>query len=109
MYNLEEFDNRIGYKIPWDELEKMLDALYPDSTYGNGWYEGWKCNNWVKKDENENIEYDRSYLKLRRYKNRELKTERSLGYYDNLLEAYIITDRRSKVTDVVKEYQESEE
>lgn len=42
-------------------------------------------------------------------KNRELKTERSLGYYDNLLEAYIITDRRSKVTDVVKEYQESEE
>ena len=64
MYNLEEFDNRIGYKIPWDELEKMLDALYPDSTYGNGWYEGWKCNNWVKKDENENIKYDRSYLKI---------------------------------------------
>lgn len=33
-YVLEVFDNQKGYKIPWKELEKMLDTVYPDGDQG---------------------------------------------------------------------------
>lgn len=48
-YVLEVFDNMKGYKIPWKELEKMLDTVYPDGDQGNGWYQKWNCNNWAKR------------------------------------------------------------
>ena len=107
MYNLEEFDNRTGYKIPWDELEKMLDTLYPDSTYRNGWYRGWKCNNWVRKMRMKNIMHDRSYLQFRRYKISEIKN-RKVGWRNPIFRSLYYYRQTSQSDDVVKKYQESE-
>lgn len=33
-YVLEAFDNQEGYKIPWKELEKIIDTVYPDGNQG---------------------------------------------------------------------------
>ena len=96
---LEVFDNQKGYKIPWKELEKMLDTVYPDGDQGNGWYQKWNCNNWAKAGK------DRTYISLREYRNSKLRAEHALGYYDNINGIYVITDRYKKVTDVIEKFQ----
>lgn len=98
-YVLEVFDNQKGYKIPWKELEKMLDTVYPDGDQGNGWYQKWNCNDWVKGGK------DRTYISLREYRNSKLRAEHALGYYDNINGVYVITDRYKKVTDVIEKFQ----
>ena len=82
-YVIDYFDNQKGYKIEWPELEKIIDTVYPDG------------NNWVKGDK------DRTYISLREYRNFKLRAEHALGYYDNKLGAYIISDKYKKVTDVI--------
>lgn len=37
-YTLKDLEGQKGYKIPWKELEKILDTVYPDGDQGNGWY-----------------------------------------------------------------------
>lgn len=98
-YVLEVFDDQKGYKIPWKELEKMLDTVYPDGDQGNGWYQKWNCNNWIKGDK------DRTYISLREYRNSKLRAEHALGYYDNINGTYVITDRYKKVIDVIEKFQ----
>lgn len=94
-YVIDYFDNQKGYKIEWPELEKIIDTVYPDGNQGNGWYQKWNCNNWVKGDK------DRTYISLKEYRNFKLRAEHALGYYDNKLGAYIISDKYKKVTDVI--------
>jgi len=98
-YVLEVFDNQKGYKIPWKELEKIIDTVYPDGNQGNGWYQKWSCNNWAKAGK------DRTYISLREYRISKLRAERALGYYDNINGVYVITDRYKKVTDVIEKFQ----
>lgn len=105
MYELTEFNNGLkGYKISWKELETILDTIVPESVLEKGWYENWYCNNWEK--EINGVKYNRTYLSQKSFRNRELRKERKLGYYDNIEEAYIITDRRCNILDVVKLYLE---
>lgn len=105
MHELIEFSNGLkGYKISWKELEVILDTIVPERTLENGWYENWYCNNWEK--EINGVKYNRTYLFQKLFRNRELRKERKLGYYDNIEEAYIITDRRCNILDVVKLYLE---
>lgn len=106
-YKLEELDNkRNGYKIPWDELEKILNTVVPKETYGNGWFQDWYCNNWEK--EIEGVKYSRSYLVQKEFRKDKIKYEKHLGYYDNIVNAYVITDRRYKITDVIELFKEKE-
>lgn len=108
MYELTEFSNGLkGYKISWKELADILKTVVPARTLENGWYEDWYCNNWEK--EINGVKYDRTYLSQKFFRNRELRKERKLGYYDNIEEAYIITDRKCNILDVVKLYMEKED
>lgn len=108
MYTLENINGKPGYKISWEELDNILDCLYPYRRYGNGWYDVCSYSSWKKEDEEGKILHDRIYIKLKQYKKRELKKEDDLGYYDNILNAYFITNRMHKVTDVIDVYQKKE-
>lgn len=105
MYKLTEFNNGLkGYKISWKELANILCTVVPAQTLENGWYEDWYCYNWEK--EINGVKYNRTYLSRKSFRNRELRKERKLGYYDNIEEVYIITDRKCNILDVVKLYLE---
>lgn len=100
---LEKWENDEGYSITWKELEKILDIVFPDKKISDKWYQKWTCSDWKKG------KYDRTYINLRQYKlgvmGSKLKSETSLGFYDNVNNRYIISDKHKKVIDVIKEYE----
>lgn len=109
MYELVTInENQKGYKISWEELEKILDKVVPDKELENGWYQKWHCNTWAK--EINGVQYNRTYITQvfsKNYKRR--NKDKPLGYYDNIENAYIVTSNKNNITDVIKLFKESEE
>lgn len=103
LVNIDEYNK--GYKIEWKELEKILDEICPEEKWGNGFYSDWKCSNWIKKDDDGKIIHDRTYISKKTYRKREIRKEEHLGYYNNITEMYVVTDRRKVITDVIAVYQ----
>ncbi len=103
MYKLAMIDEkRKGYKISWDELEKILNQVVPDKELNNGWYQNWRCNTWVR--EINGVQYNRTYITQGLSRNYKRKNDKALGYYDNIEKAYIVTDSKWKITDVIEFY-----
>lgn len=102
MYELKKFDKVNGYEISFEELSKIIDAVFPEKQLSNGWYQVVVGNLWEKDDKK------RNYLYFKEYRNRKPRGEHSLGYYDYVTGRYIITDRYKKVTDVIAKYQEGQ-
>lgn len=105
LYKLKEFpiSEKVsvkGYEITWKELNKILDIVYPDTKLNDKWFQKWVVTNWNKYD------MDRTYIKLRQYKNQQIKKEIPLGYYDNINKRYIISDRSQKIIDIIEKYKE---
>lgn len=99
LYKLESFGKIQGYSISWDKLIKIIDNIYPEEKLNNGWYRKWEANVWIKNEKS------RIYLNLKYYRNFKLRKQKSLGYYDNINEKYIITDHYKTIIDAIAEFQ----
>lgn len=100
-YKLETFRNgNKGYRINFNTLQEIIIKLHPEETFGNGWYRNVYYSFWIKEDKN------RTYISLKEYRNYKLRSSHNLGFYDNVENVYIVTNKYSKVTDVIKEYME---
>lgn len=97
---LQEFGYMKGYEISWEELDKIIDKVFLEKNMENGWYQVVRGNIWEKGDKK------RNYLTLKKYRNGKLRSEEKLGFYDYVEERYIITDRRTVITDVIEKYNE---
>ena len=100
-YVLRDFGGYIGYKIEEQELYKIMNIAYPERNYGDGWYEKTQANLWKKGDKK------RKYLKLKRYRNHQFRSEKELGYYDSVTGIYVVIEKYHRTKDdVIKKYNE---
>lgn len=101
-YQLEQFGKDKGYKIEEQQLYDIIDVVFPTRNYGEGWHEEVHGTFWEKGDKK------RNYLNLKRYRNYKFREAKNIGYYDYVRGAYIITNYKTKVTDVIEKYNEME-
>lgn len=100
-YKIEIFQNENkGYRIDFNALQEIISKLYPEETFGNGWYKNVYYNSWIKENKN------RTYISLKEYRNYKLRSSHNLGFYDNVENVYVVTNKYSKIIDVIKEYME---